>query len=66
MSEEAAATPTGPLREERMRAVADRVHNEFYFVPNFLVVSIYGMAEGLEWEPTYAPRVRANTMRFTQ
>jgi peptide/nickel transport system substrate-binding protein len=66
MSEEAAATPTGPLREERMRAVADRVHNEFYFVPNFLVVTIYGMSENLEWEPTYAPRVRANTMTFTQ
>jgi ABC-type transport system substrate-binding protein len=66
MIEEANATPTGPEREKRMQAIADRIHNEFYFVPNFLVVTIYGMAEGLEWEPTYAPRVRANTMRFTQ
>jgi ABC-type transport system substrate-binding protein len=66
VTEEALATPTGPQREQRLQAIADRVHNEFYFVPNFLVVSIYGMAEDLEWEPAYAPRVRANTMFFTQ
>jgi peptide/nickel transport system substrate-binding protein len=66
MIEEANATDTGPLREQRLRAIADRVHNEFYFVPNFLVVSVYGLSKNLEWEPTYAPRVRANTMRFTK
>src|SRR5919106_3892525 len=59
MIEEANATPTGPEREKRLQAIADRVHNEFYFVPNFLVVTIYGLAKDLEWEPTYAPRVRA-------
>jgi hypothetical protein len=66
MSEEANATPTGDLRRQRLEAVADRIHNEFYFVPNFIVVSIYGLSANLEWEPTYAPRVRANTMVFTQ
>ena len=60
------ATDTGSLRTQRLEAIANRVHDEFYFVPNFLVVSIYGMAEGLEWEPTYAPRVRVNTMRFSK
>ena len=66
MIEEANATPTGELRRERMEALANRVHNNFHFVPNFLVVSIYGLSENLEWEPHYAPRIRANTMHFSQ
>ncbi len=65
MIEEANATPTGDLRRQRMEAIADRVHNDFHFVPNFLVVQIYGLSEGLDWEPHYAPRIRANIMRFT-
>ncbi len=66
MIEEANATPTGDLRRQRMEAIANRVHNNFHFVPNFLVVQIYGLSEGLEWEPHYAPRIRANTMYFSQ
>ena len=63
---EANATPTGDLRRQRMEAIANRVHNNFHFVPNFLVVQIYGLSENLEWEPHYAPRIRANTMYFSQ
>jgi ABC-type transport system substrate-binding protein len=66
MIEEANATPTGEERRERMEAIANRVHNNFHFVPNFLVVSIYGLSENLEWEPHYAPRIRANTMYFSK
>ena len=64
MIEEANATPSGDLRRQRMEAVADRVHFDYHFVPNFLVVQIYGLSADLEWEPHYAPRIRANTMDF--
>ena len=62
--EVANATPSGELRRERMEELADYVHNNYHFVPNFLVVQIYGLAEDLEWEPHYAPRIRANIMDF--
>jgi ABC-type transport system substrate-binding protein len=64
--EEASATDTGPLRAQRLQAVADRAHNEFYFVPVTQVVSMYALAKNLEWQPNYAPRLRANTMKFTK
>ncbi|MYC29237.1 MAG: hypothetical protein F4X65_03995 [Chloroflexi bacterium] len=64
MIEEANATPSGDLRRQRMEAIANRVHNDFHFVPNFLVVQIYGLSADLEWEPHYAPRIRANIMDF--
>ena len=66
MIAQANATPTGDDRRQRMEAIANRVHDNFHFVPNFLVVSIYGLSEDLEWEPHYAPRIRANTMTFSQ
>ena len=59
------ATPSGELRRERMEELADQVHFNYHFVPNFLVVQIYGLSAGLEWEPHYAPRIRANIMDFT-
>ena len=62
--EVANATPSGELRRERMEELADYVHNNYHFVPNFLVVQIYGMSEDLRWDPHYAPRIRANIMDF--
>ncbi|MDE2778125.1 MAG: ABC transporter substrate-binding protein [Chloroflexota bacterium] len=59
------ATPSGELRRERMEELADQVHFNYHFVPNFLVVQIYGLSADLEWEPHYAPRIRANIMDFT-
>ena len=41
--EVANATPSGDLRRERMEELADRVHFDYHFVPNFLVVQIYGL-----------------------
>jgi len=58
------ATPSGDLRRQRMEELADRVHFDYHFVPNFLVVQIYGLSADLEWEPHYAPRIRANIMDF--
>ena len=66
MIEIAMATDTGPERTRRMVEIADHVHNHFHFVPNFMNVVVYGLSEYLEWEPNYAPRIRANTMYFTQ
>jgi len=62
----AKATPPGDLRQERMAEIADFIHDEFIFVPLVEVQLVYGMAANLEWEPLYAPRLRVNTMRFTQ
>ena len=66
MIEEANATDTGPLRVQRQEAVANHVHDHFHFVPNFMNVVVYGLSKDLEWEPYYAPRIRANTFRFTK
>lgn len=63
---EANETPTGDLRRQRQEAVATHVHDHFHFVDGFQVVSIYALSANLEWTPTYAPRIRANTMFFTQ
>jgi peptide/nickel transport system substrate-binding protein len=64
--QEAIITPTGPERRQKMETLATRVHDEYYFHPNFQVVTIYGMSANLEWEPYYSPRIRANTMSFSQ
>lgn len=53
-------------RTELMVEIADFIHDEFIFVPLVQVQLVYGMAENLDWEPLYAPRLRANTMKFTK
>ena len=62
--EKANATPTGEDRRIQMEAIAQRVHDNFHFIQGFQVVSVYAMVGDLEWDPHYAPRVRANTMYF--
>ena len=64
--EEAIATPAGNLRRQRLEVIGNRVHDDFYFYPNFQIVQIYGMSANLEWDPHYAQRIRVNTMYFTQ
>ncbi len=64
--EEAMATPIGDLRQQRFETIADIVHNNYHFHPFFEVVTVYGMAENLQWTPRYDPRTRVNTMKFTQ
>ena len=63
---DAVATPLGPERTRKMEHLAQTIHDEYWFLPFFVSVQVYGMAENLEWEPRYDPRVRVNTMRFTQ
>ena len=64
--DEANAEPTGATRVKLQEAVATHVHGHFHSIHGFQVVSIYALSENLEWEPTYAPRIRANTMFFTK
>ena len=49
-----------------MVEIFDFTYDEFIFIPFIEVQLIYGMAENLDWEPLYAPRLRANTMKFTK
>ena len=62
----ASQTPIGELREQRSVEIANFVHDEHVFIPLLEVQLVYGMADNLDWEPLYAPRLRANTMRYTQ
>ena len=66
MIEIANATDTGPLRTQRMEEIATHVRDHFHFVLNFQNVVVYGLSAELQWEPYYAPRIRANTFRFTK
>ena len=62
----AGAMPMGDQRTAALTAIADQVRDQYYFIPHFEVVTLYGLAQNLEWEPYYMPRVRLNTMRFSQ
>ena len=63
---DAVATPLGPERTRKMEYLAQVIHDQHWFLPFFVSVQVYGLAGNLEWEPRYDPRVRVNTMRFTQ
>jgi ABC-type transport system substrate-binding protein len=59
------ATPEGSERLQLMEELADIAHDEYYFVPFFPIQVVYGLAEELVWEPRYDPRLRVNTMSWT-
>jgi peptide/nickel transport system substrate-binding protein len=60
----AKATPLGPERERLLAELAQRAHDEYWFIPFFHIQAVYGLAEDLVWTPRYDPRVRINTMYF--
>ena len=49
-----------------MEEIADFIHDQHIFIPFVEVQLVYGMSANLDWEPLYAPRLRANTMKYTQ
>lgn len=57
-------TPLGDLRRERMEELAQRTHDEYWFIPFFHVQAVYGLVEDLQWTPRYDPRIRVSTMSF--
>ena len=63
---DAIATPMGPQRTRKLEELAQIIHDEHWFLPFFVTTRVYGLAEGLEWEPRYDTRLRLNTMRFTK
>ena len=63
---DAIGTPLGPDRQRKMEALAQMIHDEYWFLPFFVSVQVYALATNLEWEPRYDPRIRLNTMRFTE
>ena len=62
----AKSTPPGELRQERMAEIADFIHDEHIFIPLVEVQLVYAMSANLNWEPLYAPRLRANTMSYKE
>ena len=63
---EANSIPEGPDRTKAMEEIADYAYEQAIFLPFFEVVYVYGLAGDIEWQPYYAPRLRGNTMRFTE
>ena len=61
---DAVATPLGPERTRKMEAMAQIIHDQHWFMPFFVSVQVYGLAEDLNWEPRYDPRTRVNAMCF--
>jgi peptide/nickel transport system substrate-binding protein len=59
-------TRQGPERSGQMEALAATVHDQFWFIPMFQGVTVYGLSEHLEWTPRYEPRTRVNTMSFSR
>lgn len=58
--------PLGDDRTRALEAIANRVHDEYFYFPAFQVAVVFALAENLEWEARYDPRVRVNAMRFTE
>ncbi|HEU0020337.1 MAG TPA: ABC transporter substrate-binding protein [Dehalococcoidia bacterium] len=63
--QQAIRAPLGPDRTRQMEALATTIHDQFWFIPMFQVVTVYGLSEHLEWSPRYDPRTRINTMSFS-
>ncbi len=56
----------GPERVQCNTEIADYVRDNFLVYGNFVNVAVYGLSAGLEWDPYYSPRIRANTLRFSK
>ena len=63
---DAIQTDIGPERTRKNVAVVDYIKDNFFMHPNFVNVAIYALAADLNWEPNYAPRIRPNTMWFSE
>ena len=63
---DAVGTPLGSARTGKMEALSQIIHDEYWFLPLFVSVQVYGLAENLQWEPRYDTRIRLNTMKFTE
>ena len=63
---DAIGTPMGTARTRKLEALSQIIHDEFWFLPLFAPVEVYGLSDNLEWEPRHDRRLRLNTMKLTQ
>ena len=63
---DAIGTPMGEARTRKLEALSQIIHDEFWFLPLFAPVEVYGLSKDLEWEPRHDQRLRLNTMKLTR
>ena len=63
---DAIGTPSGPARTRKLEALAQVMHDEHWFLPLFAPAQVYGLAEGVTWEPRHDGRFRLNTVGFAE
>jgi ABC-type transport system substrate-binding protein len=61
-----ALAASGEERQQKMEALADRVHDDVLFIPTFDLPVIYAVDPKLNWSTRFDGRVRASTMWFSQ
>jgi peptide/nickel transport system substrate-binding protein len=62
---EAAEAPSQPVRQRRLRQVAEALAADVALVPLYRVLDRYSFAPGLEFTPRLDRRIRAQDMRWT-
>jgi peptide/nickel transport system substrate-binding protein len=64
---EAALAAAGEERRQRLEEIAQLVYDEVLVIPLFDTITVWGMAEDLEWQPRVIDEsIRVNTMRWAQ
>jgi ABC-type transport system substrate-binding protein len=60
-----ALSASGEERQEKLAALADRMHNEVLFFPMFELPVVYAVDPKLNWTPRFDGRTRVQTMWFS-
>jgi len=61
-----ALAATGEERRQLLEQLADIMHDDVLMIPLFDYLVVWGLSEGLEWEPRWDRRIRFNNMSFTE
>ena len=62
-----ALAAAGEERRQRLEEIAQLVYDEVLVIPLFDTITVWGMAEDLEWQPRVIDEsIRVNTMRWAQ
>jgi ABC-type transport system substrate-binding protein len=60
-----ALAASGEERQQKMAALADRLHDDVLFIPTFKLPLVYAVDSKLNWTPRSDGRVRASAMWFS-
>jgi hypothetical protein len=60
-----ALAASGQERQDKLEALADRMHDDVLFIPGFDLPVIYAVDPKLNWDTRFDGRVRASTMWFS-